>query len=179
MAVKHEQEGSEHMAFRPVAAKPSSRKNRASGQRSPRPKSSRAVCTSRPVNTDSRYSECSCRKGIEAFASSRNYLSLSPQNRGSVRAERKGSVASFVVNLTKNEYGAGNVKSFVKAVAGLHDEAFDPDLTYGEYCAQGFEDGEPRKDIDPATSMLEVLRMTWSGRPAKASRSARRRTRTG
>ncbi len=74
----------------------------------------------------------------------------------------KGSVASFVVNLTKNEYGAGNVKSFLKAVAGLHDD--DPDLTYGDYCAAGLETGEPRKDIDPKTSMLDVFEndMEWA-----------------
>lgn len=74
----------------------------------------------------------------------------------------KGSTASFVVNLTKNEYGASNVKGFVKAVAGLHDEDFDPNLTYGDYCAAGLE--EPRKDIDPKTSMLDVFEndMEWA-----------------
>ena len=50
----------------------------------------------------------------------------------------------------------------MKAVAGLHDEAFDPDLTTANTARKGLKT-RATQDIDSATSMLEVLRMTWSG----------------
>jgi len=68
----------------------------------------------------------------------------------------EGSKASFVVNLTTSETGAGNVKAFVKALTGLTDEAFSDKVTYQEYCKAGLE-AEVRKDVPSDTTMAALF----------------------
>lgn len=63
--------------------------------------------------------------------------------------------ASFVVNMT-NDTAPGNVKSFIKALTGLTEEAFSEKLTYGEYCKMGYE-STVRADVPPDTSMAALF----------------------
>ena len=153
------------MAFRPVAAKPSSKKEPSVWAKIAEAKEFRSGVHITPGKYKFEVQRMLMQAGHRGVCFIAELLTLeSVKTEAAYEPNPKGSTASFVVNLTKNEYGAGNVKSFVKAVAGLHDEAFDPDLTYGEYCAAGLEDGEPRADIDPKTSMLQVFEndMEWA-----------------
>ena len=94
------------------------------------------------------------RKGV-CFIAEMDVLSAQATEPGK-DPNTEGSKASFVVNLTTNENGAGNVKGFIKALTGLTDEAFSEKITYGEYCKAGLE-AEVRKDVPPDTTMAALF----------------------